>query len=272
MSLVFHGIATLWDLIMAPAVRLHPWFAMIAISLVTSIVVLFVYKYTSNQKAMIRVKDKLKASFLAISLYRDSLRVIGTSSLRILKDNLHYMALNVVPLLVMIVPVLLVMVQLDGWYGHRPLRPGEEALVKARVDGERVMDGDVSLEVPMGLTVNAPPVRIPSEDEICWRVKALEEGDFDVTLRLGDGSVDKTVVVGTDARRVSLKRHEGGFWDGFFHPAEPRIAAAGVHAISVDFSSSTMSVFGWHVHWIWVFLVLTLVFAFALRDLFKVTF
>ncbi|MBW2264364.1 MAG: hypothetical protein JRG91_20560, partial [Deltaproteobacteria bacterium] len=235
-------------------------------------VVLIVYKYTSNQKAMLRVKNRLKASFLAFSLYKDSLRVILMSSLRITRDNFHYMALNIVPLLVMIGPVLVVMVQLDGWFGHRPLRPGEEALVKAQVDGEMIMGEGLSLDVPGGLTINAPPVRMADEDEICWRIKAIEEGDHLITLRLGETSVDKTVPVGTDTRRVSLERHDGGFWDGFFHPAEKKITAAGVHAISVSFASSEMSVFGWRVHWIWVFLALTMVFAFALRDLFKVTF
>ncbi len=272
MSPVFHALATVWDLVMVPLVRLHPWVAMVVISLVTSVVVLIVYKYTSNQKSMLRVKDRLKASFLAFSLYRDSLRVILLSSIRILRDNVHYMALNVVPLLVMIGPVLVVMVQLDGWYGHRPLRSGEEALVKAQVDGRMIEDGRVSLEVPDGLTIDAPPVRMASENEICWRVKALREGDHAVTLRVDDAGVEKVVPVGVGARRVSMKRHDGGFLDGFLHPGESRIAAAGVQAVSVDFATDEMSVFGWRVHWIWVFLVLTMVFAFALRDLFKVTF
>jgi hypothetical protein len=252
-------------------VALHPWLAMIVVSAVTSVVVLIVYKYTSNQKSMLRVKDRLKASFLAFSLYKDSLRVILLSSLRILRDNFHYMALNVVPLLVMIGPVLVVMVQLEGWYGHRPLRPGEEALVKAQVDG-RLIEQGVSLEVPGNMEITAPPVRMASEDEVCWRVKALEEGHQAITLRLGETRVDKDVPVGTGTQRISMKRHAGGFLDGFFHPGEKRIAAAGVQAISVSFAGDEMSVFGWHVHWIWVFLVLTLVFALALRDFFKVTF
>ncbi len=272
MSLVFHTIATVWDLVMAPLVWVHPWAAMLVISLVTSVVVLVVYKYTSNQKAMLRVKDRLKASFIAFSLYKDSLRVILLSSLRILRDNFHYMALNIVPLLVMIGPVLVVMVQLDAWYGHRPLRSGEEALVKAQVDGKMIEDGRVSLEVPGGLEIDAPPVRMASENEICWRVKALREGTYSITLWVGDTGVDKIVPVGVETRRVSMKRHDGGFWDGFFHPGERKIEAAGVHAISVSFAAEEMSVFGWHMHWIWVFLVLTMVFAFALRDFFKVTF
>ena len=271
MSLVFHAIATVWDLVMRPLVWLHPWVAMLVISLVTSVVVLFVYKYTSNQKAMLRVKDRLKASFLAFSLYRDSLRVIVFSSLRILRDNFHYMALNIVPLLVMIGPVLVVMVQLDGWYGHSPLRSGDEALVKAQVDGHLIEDG-VSLDVPSGLTLTAPPVRIPSENEVVWRLQALREGEHTVTLRLGETAVEKVVHVGAGTRRVSMKRHAGGFLDAFFHPGEKRIDEAGVRAVSVAFAPAEMSLFGWSIHWIWVFLVLTLVLAFALRDLFKVTF
>ena len=45
MSSVFHALATVWDLVMKPLVMLHPWVAMLLISLVTSVVVLVVYKY-----------------------------------------------------------------------------------------------------------------------------------------------------------------------------------------------------------------------------------
>lgn len=272
MSTVLHGVAVLGDWIIGPLARLQPWVAMAVVSLVTSVVVLIVYKYTSNQEAMVRVKDRIKGSFLAISLYRDSLRVIGLSSLRITRDNFHYMALNLVPLAVMILPVSLVMVQLDGWYGYRALRVGEDVLVTAVLDGREVMDPGLELELPRGLELDAPVVRVPAQGEVSFRVKAVEPGDHRVALRVGDTVVEKHLPVGAGERRISPVRHAGGVVNAFFYPGEPPIRTGGVQSVRVDFQGAEMSLLGLKMHWLWAFFVLTLVFAFALRGPFKVTF
>lgn len=272
MAQIFYSLSIAFDWLMAPMVAIHPWLGMMGISLLTAILVLFVYKYTSNQPAIRKAKNLIKAHLMAMSLYKDSLRVITSSAIYILGINLKYISLNLVPLLFMIVPVSILMANLDGWFGYQALRPGERALVTLHLGDGEVMGDDIHLHCPDGVSIDAPEVRIPSASEIYWRVVAEKPGTHYLTVALGDQMVSKRVHVGEVSDRLTVKRHDGALLESLFYPSKPIDEAAGVVSLRLSYAPAEMSFFDWKLHWIYVYLVLTLVLALAFKGLFKVTF
>ena len=55
---------------------------MVVIALVTGVLLLLTYKWTSQQAKIKDVKRLIKANFLAIALYKESLRVLAQSTLQ----------------------------------------------------------------------------------------------------------------------------------------------------------------------------------------------
>ena len=94
---------------------------------------LLVFKATSNQPKLEAVKRQIHACLFEIRLFRDDVPAILRAQAEILRHNLNYLFLSLVPMLWMLVPLLLVIAQLQFHYGYRGLRPGEDFLVKVRL-------------------------------------------------------------------------------------------------------------------------------------------
>jgi uncharacterized membrane protein (DUF106 family) len=269
-NLVFGRVV---DLILLPFRTLSPWFGMIAASLVTALLMLEVYKLTSNQASIRRAKDRIKAHLYEMRLYKDNMRVTLAAQGAILKANLAYMGANLKPLAVMIVPLVLVLAQLSLWFDRSPLKPGEEALVKAGLEASAdPVTLDLALETPPGLEITAPAVRIADEHEVVWRIKALSPGAGRLLLRTGGRTVEKSVVVGgRPLTKVSALASRGSFWKRVLYPGErPLPADTPVRSVEIMYPARTLAAFGLNVHWLIAYLVLSIVFGFAFKGVFKV--
>ncbi len=264
LGFVFKGV-------MAPF-RSLPLTGMVVISVLTGVLMLIIYKYTSDQKGITGAKNKIKANFLAIMLFSDSFIVLLKSIGRILRWNLVYMGHNLRPLAVMIAPVLLLLVQLNFWYGYRPVEVGESALVKVKTARNVDLSStDAVLEAPEGVTVETPAVRAPQTGEVTWRVAGAKEGAYNLIVKIGDELKEKRVVVGPPSKLHALAplRHNGNFADGLLYPGEKKLTGS-IRSISVQYPEVKMNFFGWHTHWIIVYFILSIVAGLGMKGLFKV--
>jgi hypothetical protein len=269
-NLVFGRIV---DVILLPFRGASPWFGMAAVSLLTALLMLEVYKHTSNQAAIRRAKDKIKAHLLELRLFKDSMPVTLRAQGAILKANLSYLAANLKPLLVMIVPLVLILAQLSLWFDRAPLQPGEETLVKVGLEEKTdPLSLPIELETSPGLEITSPAVRIPDEHEVAWRFKAVATGPGHLTLRIGGLTLVKSVIVGGKSlTKVSALASRGSLGKQVLYPGEPALAAGSpVRSIEILYPAKTLSIFGLHVHWLVAYLILSVVFGFAFKGVFKV--
>jgi hypothetical protein len=195
-----------------------------------------------------------------------------------LRHNLHYFALSLVPLAWMIVPMVLVIAQLQFFYGFRGFAAGDETVVRARLaedwraDLAGVPEGGrppIALEAPAGVEVLTPAIWLPSRGEVLWKVAVREPGDHDVAVRLGETSYAKTLRATGGVVRRSPLRHAGAFLDQVLYPAEAPLPKGPLRAIEVEYPDAG-TVIGMPA-WLAIFFVLSLVFAFAFKGRMGVT-
>jgi len=261
------------SLFLVPFRGMSPWVGMIVVSVLTALLMLAVYRWTSNQEAIHTIKDRIKAHLLELRLYKDSLPVTLQAQGRILRYNLRYLGHSLRPMLVMIVPLVLILVQLDLWFGYRSLQPGESALLKVHVrDQVQASQLEATLEAPDGVKVDTPAVRIDGEDEVDWRISGAKPGVHELQVRLGSESITKSIAVQQSAlSRISPSRSGGNVLDRLLAPGEPGLAGSTqVKGVDVTYPGARLNAFGWHVHWLVAYFVLSIVFGFALKGLFGV--
>ena len=111
----------------------YPALLVIAISVVIGLLMVLIFRYTSDQKAIRRTKDQLKAYLLAVRLFQDQLQVVLRAYARILGGTGRYLRLAFTPLLILIVPLTFLIVELDRYLGWHPLQPAQQFLVEVRV-------------------------------------------------------------------------------------------------------------------------------------------
>ncbi|MBL8848184.1 MAG: hypothetical protein JNG89_00790, partial [Planctomycetaceae bacterium] len=117
----------------APIAWLPGWLSATLVGVVTGILMLWAFKHTSNQAAILRTRNQIKANLLALSLFKDSMAVSLRAQGRILLNAGRLLALSLVPMLIMFVPMCLLLGQLAVWYQARPLPVGSEAVVTAQL-------------------------------------------------------------------------------------------------------------------------------------------
>src|SRR6266496_5239723 len=98
-----------------------PLMLVFLLSIVIGLLMVIVFRYTSDQKAIRIAKDHLKAHLLAVRLFQDQLQVVLNSYWRILGSTGGYLRLAFKPLIYVIVPLTLLIVQLDRYLGFVPI-------------------------------------------------------------------------------------------------------------------------------------------------------
>ena len=120
----------LFEFIFFPFRNMSPWIGMIFISFLTALLMLFIFRFTSNQQGIRQVKKKIIAHLLELRLFKDSLSITLKAQGNILRYNLKYIGYSAKPMLVLIIPIFLILVQLNLWFGYQDLAPGQKAILK----------------------------------------------------------------------------------------------------------------------------------------------
>ena len=118
----------------------NPLVWVLAISIVIGLLMVIVFRYTSDQKAIGRAKDRLKAHLLAVRLFQDQLPVVMRAYGKILRGTGSYLRLAFTPFLIAILPITFLIVQLDRYFGWLPLQPAQSFLVVARVSDPAALE------------------------------------------------------------------------------------------------------------------------------------
>ena len=262
----------MFDLLFFPFRPFPPMVGLGAVSLATGIVMLLVFRYFSDQRGIKVAKEKIKAHLLEIGLFKDDPALVVGAQWQMFRATLAFMKYSLVPFAVMVLPFIILVLQLNLYFGYRPLRPGESVIVSMRWDHQIPWnERAVGIVAPEGLVIETPPLRIPGEREIDWRLRAKREGKFELVFQIPTQSLSKEVLVTDRLARVSPARRRAHLLEMMFAGGEaPLPENVTIEEIEVRYRPMSFSVFGWHVHWVVLFLVLSMVSAYTLRGLFRV--
>jgi hypothetical protein len=262
MSVLNRLVAAVLEALLWPFQGLPPLAGLAFVALLTAVVVLLVYRKTSDQGGITAVRRRIVSSLLEMRLFRDDPVVVLLAQGQVLKASFRYFRYSLVPLAWIILPLAVLFIHLDRIYGYDPLAPGEAAIVTVRTEQLR----SVALEADRGLEVETLPLRVPGSDEAQWRIRGLAPGAHTLTLRTAGQGVTKRVVVGVDPAPLAPARPSSGAFDQLLHPGEgPIPPEAPVQGITVGYRRTNVSFLGWSVHWVIPFLVLTILFGFAMQ-------
>ncbi|UCE58314.1 MAG: hypothetical protein JSU63_12825 [Phycisphaerales bacterium] len=261
---------TIGDGIYALLGPLPIWLGLTVISVVAGVLMLVVFRYTSNQEGIGWAKDDIKANLLALKLFKENLWVTWVSQCRLLWAVLRLQGHMLKPFMVMLVPMLLGLAQMGVRYQWRPLRIGERTNVILKLADGITVPGAITLEPNAGLVVEVGSV--PSGREFAWRVRAAAPGSHMLKFHIGELIAEKGLVVGDALERVSAERTGPRWTAQLFHPVERRLSSESpVQSIVIEYPSRESYIYGanW---WVLSVFVISLIAAILLRPVFNVRF
>ena len=255
-----------FDVVCWPFLTIPPMWAMAVISLGSGIVMVWIFGKVSDQDTIKQVRDHIRGNLIGVRLFQSDIGVVIRLQRRIFGDTFHYMRLALVPMVVLLVPVVLIMTQLNLRFAARPILPGEPVIVKAYLRDVGSLDEAVTLEVSDGLSLETRGVRVPSTREVAWRIRAAAPGEHVMVVRVGEDTLETHLVAGTQWGAIPQRRTGRGAWDTLLYPGEPPIPGRHpIEAVEIVYPALDLSVFGLSTNWLVAFFILSLAFGFAFK-------
>ena len=117
-------------------------YGLAVISFLAGLAAVLVFRYVSNQDAMRRIKNRIQAHLLEVRLFPDQLGIVSRAYGRILHYTVIYLTYNLKPVAILLLPVVILMVQLDLRFSRIPLRPHDSFILKAKLAEPGGLDSD----------------------------------------------------------------------------------------------------------------------------------
>jgi hypothetical protein len=267
------ALTGLFDVALAPAIRVAPLATLVVVSVLTGLAMLWVVGRTSNQAGIAGAKRAIHAALFEIRLFNDNLTAVLHALGRVLWHNLRYLGYSLVPLAWVALPLLLVVAQLQAFYGYQGLAVDAPAVVTVtmRQGAARSAVPAAELRSPDAVRVETSSVVLPAAGEVLWRVRPTAPGDYVLDVRVDGTQLTKTLHVSdTVARRSPVRVSR--LLDQLLYPSEPPLPSDGpVAEIRLPYPEPGLDVLGLRLHWMILYVALSMATAFVLAGRFGVT-
>ena len=259
MAWLAEAISRFFDLLLLPFGE-HRWAALAAVSVLSGVLLLWLFKVTTDQRALTKRRRRLTGHLYELGLYQDDLGTLVKVQWALLKANLRYLGTSLPALLVLLPAVVVIVVQLDARYQRRPLAAGETALVSVRIaEGREDALANLALEPGPGLDVSAGPVVDRAGREVWWRVVATGAAPATLAVTDGAGSLGKVLAPASELGRLAGSREAAGWHHLLFNPAETALPGdAALTRIAVSLPRRDADRAGLPV-WLWGFFGMSIV-------------
>lgn len=246
---------------------------MLVTSAFTAVWALLLFKAVTPQARLDKTRDRLFGHIYEMGLYQDRLRVVGRIQADLAKANLRYLSLTLPALVVLTIPMVFTLAQLDARYARRPFLSGETTVLSVTLAENAGTSLDrITLVTPPAVTVEAGPVRDTVSGSLAWRLRAEDRGTH--RLQLMDGVEEiggRDLVVGEEL--VSLGQTSRKNWlHAVLYPGAPPLPGDGaVQEMTLKLPERHTTYFGVELHWLLAFMIFSLLAGLALKDVLRVS-
>ncbi|MEN8006459.1 MAG: hypothetical protein ABFS42_05555 [Candidatus Krumholzibacteriota bacterium] len=250
-----------------------PLLVMLAVSVITAAWALLLFKAVTPQARLTATRNRLFGHIYEMGLYQDHLRVVGRIQGDLARANFRYLGLTLPALVVLTVPMVFTLAQLDSRFAHRPFQSGETTVLSLKLSAETDINlEDVTLETPAGLTVEAGPVKDGFSGALAWRLRAEDRGTH--LLRILHGTTElatREVVVGN--KLTPLGQSSRKDWlHGVFYPGAPPLDRDGsLDELTLRLPTRQTRYLGIEMHWLVAFMVFSLLSGLVMKDALRVS-
>ena len=177
-----------------------PLLALLIVAALTGILMTWIFRVTSNQSALISVINRSQGHILAIKLFQDDLAGMFRGLFHVIRLAFARIWYSVIPLLVMIVPLAILLVQLSLRYEHRPLKTGESAIVELQLNPE-AWDSyqDTKMKSDSGVAIETEPLRDELQNMVSWRIRSVNTGPSTLQWEMGSDVIEKQLAASDTA-------------------------------------------------------------------------
>ena len=200
-----------FDVCMVPLAALGRWAEILGVAVVLGIVVALIFAALVRRERLRQARDELWAALFEIWLYRREPLLVWQAQLALLKANLRYSSILLVPVVLSLLASAPLLIQAHYRFALVPIPSGAETLLTA-VLAQPAADMaymDCKLEWVQGAGVLSPSVREPVLHRLVWRLRPKGSGEHVLRLTGCGQTVKFPLYVGGFAGSIAPARQVG---------------------------------------------------------------
>ena len=241
-----------------------PALGLTVLSTAAGVGMLWIFRRTSNQERMKAVKRRVYASLLELRVYSDEPRVTWRAQKSLFAANLRYMALALKPALWLALPMALLLIHLEAFYGRAPLPLAQDAVVTLGMSSDwNAQSPAPLLTTPAGIEIDGPPVRATDLREVSWRIRPRSDASGELRFNIGGQTVTRNIEAGARPRYIPGKSVRSSI-EALWNPGGS-VSAPQIEWIEVRYPKASLRVFGFAVNWLVWFFVVSMAAALAFK-------
>lgn len=241
------------DKIFGPLLYLNPLLAIIIMTFLISLIIVIIYKYTTDQNLMKDLKEEMnKFKKLTKELKNEPDKMMDVQK-KAMETNMKYMMQSMKSTLFTFIPIILIFGWLSANFAYIPIMPGEEFGVAVYLkDG---LKGNITVETIKSLEVVGERTKEITDGKINYLFKG-EKGTYLVDFIIDGKKYSHEIQI--DERKYKTP-------EKLFNKEDliQKITTSNEERI-------VLNLFGWKLGWLGTYIILSILFSIGLRKLLKV--
>lgn len=255
------AFTNLLDPILNPLLKLPPFLAIFLIALILTFLITLVYKLTTDQKKMKKLKDDLKESQKKMkALSKENPAEALKVQQQAMQKNMEYMKHSFKSTLYTLIPVLIIFAWLSSNMAYYPLAPGQQFNVTAVFAEGHAPEASLSSIPDLEITGNSTQMIVDSgkEGKAIWLLKG-QEGSYKLTLSYNNEKYETSLLITNERKYESPEK--------LFQNSKLKRIVIGNEKV---YPFGNFSLFGLRLNWLWTYILLSVILSMLIRKLMKV--
>lgn len=232
-----------------------PLLAIAFISILITLLVTVVYKYTTDQKRMKHLKEEQKKLQKEYRKSMSNPKKAGEINKKLMSTNMEYMKHSFKSTLYTFLPLILIFSWMNAHFGYEQIYPDQKFQVIAEFKESGA--GEITMHVPAGIDLLDDATR-PVEKQVFWKLKG-EAGTHLINYTYKDEFYQQKILITNEWKYLPL--------------VEPGEKLGDVKQIKVDLQSTKplkgVPILG-GLNWLWTYIFLSVLSSIGFRKAFKV--
>ena len=261
----------IFNFILIPVSNFSDEVKILYISILSGIIFLLIYGKVSNQKGIKETKRKIMAKVIEVALFRHSIKVCLNAQGALFKQGFKYLSFALIPLLILMVPCILIMAQINFHFQNRGLLEKEDAIIELSLDDP---DDLTEYELKASSGTLSPALRVDDELKIIWKYKNNNGTNLkdNVNLELTLDDLSLNIPLSIDGKKPSLLTYSRDFFQGLLFPSKFKVSKdfKEIKSISIKYPNANQTYLGVTINWLWVFLIVSILSGLIASKVFKI--
>lgn len=239
------------DPVLGWVLALPLWLGILILAAILTMITNLVYKYTTDQKEMKRLKEKIKSTQEEMKKHRQDPKKLQKIQKEAMETNMSYTMKSLKPMLYTFLPLILIFGWMNANLAYELVQPGEmvPVHVQMQMPSELTLTGDV--------LIDGEATKQTIESQANWKISADSLGEHPFTITDQDGNAMQHFLLVGDRPQEFTKAGEAPF-----------------EQLELSYQKNKpfggFSLFGYQPGWLFTYILFSIVLSISTRKLMKI--